>query len=303
MHTRCPHCDTCFRVTPEHLELAKGAVRCGRCFNTFNARDYLIDSPQEGDTPKTQRAEEEPNSSAPPPGPEGAETKPAEARPTTEKEGKEERGETPSEEPEESSPPPDSDAGASGKALPDDDGHNHSDHALELLHEIESRSAEDKRRSARRTLAGLATIVLLIVTLIGQYLYANRNTLAQNVDARPWLEAVCAVAGCDIPLLRMPEQVKLVDRGIRKHPQHSNALLVEAEMVNEAPFVQAYPIIKLTLHDITGKILSGRSFTPDEYLATNIDQRTGMPPGENLKITLVLVDPGDEAVGFEFDFN
>ena len=44
MHTRCPHCDTCFRVTPEHLELAKGAVRCGRCFNTFNARNYLVRS-------------------------------------------------------------------------------------------------------------------------------------------------------------------------------------------------------------------------------------------------------------------
>ena len=181
--------------------------------------------------------------------------------------------------------------------------HHPSDHALELLQEIENRSAEDKRRSARRTIAALLIIALLVLTLIGQYLYANRNTLAQNEDARPWLTMVCAVAGCDVPLLQRPNQIKLIDRDIRSHPEHDNALLVEAEIVNEAPFVQAYPMIKLTLHDITGKVLSGRSFSPSEYLPKEIDQRAGIAPGKHLQIALILVDPGDEAVGFEFDFH
>lgn len=40
--TRCPKCETSFRVTEAHLNSAKGAVRCGSCLHIFNARDYLI---------------------------------------------------------------------------------------------------------------------------------------------------------------------------------------------------------------------------------------------------------------------
>lgn len=39
--TRCPKCDTSFRITEAHLNSAKGAVRCGSCLHIFNARDYL----------------------------------------------------------------------------------------------------------------------------------------------------------------------------------------------------------------------------------------------------------------------
>lgn len=41
--TRCPKCDTSFRVTDAHLNSAKGAVRCGSCLHIFNARDHLIE--------------------------------------------------------------------------------------------------------------------------------------------------------------------------------------------------------------------------------------------------------------------
>ena len=52
--TKCPKCDTSFRITEAHLKSAKGAVRCGSCLNVFNARDYLIaeDKPK----PPTQKA-------------------------------------------------------------------------------------------------------------------------------------------------------------------------------------------------------------------------------------------------------
>lgn len=40
--TRCPKCETSFRVTEAHLNSAKGAVRCGSCLHIFNARDYLV---------------------------------------------------------------------------------------------------------------------------------------------------------------------------------------------------------------------------------------------------------------------
>lgn len=42
MVTRCPQCQTSFRVTDEHLKIANGAVRCGSCLNVFQAKDHWV---------------------------------------------------------------------------------------------------------------------------------------------------------------------------------------------------------------------------------------------------------------------
>lgn len=299
MHTRCPHCGTCFRVTPEQLELAQGAVRCGRCLNTFNAREFLFDSPGE----ETNQAPAETQETIPT---ESSDDRPATTPSTlTEADSCDNAAKADqtkqADEAKTKEPTP---AGEEADIAPQKEEITPvSERSLDVLEEIESRSAIEKRRGLIRTLAALSTIALLTLTLIGQYLYANRAAMAQDLDTRPWIEALCAVTGCEVPLLHKPQYIKLVDRDIRSHPKHKEALLVEAEMVNEAPFVQAYPILKLTLHDITGKVLSGRSFTPEEYLPRNIDPKTGMAPGKHLKVILVLKDPGDEAVGFEFEFH
>lgn len=40
--TRCPQCNTSFRISDAHLNSAKGAVRCGSCLNIFNAKENLV---------------------------------------------------------------------------------------------------------------------------------------------------------------------------------------------------------------------------------------------------------------------
>ncbi|MFT6390411.1 MAG: putative Zn finger-like uncharacterized protein [Cellvibrionaceae bacterium] len=40
--TRCPQCNTVFRVTPNQLAVADGVVRCGSCLAVFKAVDYKI---------------------------------------------------------------------------------------------------------------------------------------------------------------------------------------------------------------------------------------------------------------------
>ncbi len=42
IYTRCPECSTVFRVTEEHLKLAKGKVRCGACLSIFKATEHLV---------------------------------------------------------------------------------------------------------------------------------------------------------------------------------------------------------------------------------------------------------------------
>ena len=43
MYSRCPSCETYFRVTEHHLAIAKGKVRCGQCQLVFHAKEHAVD--------------------------------------------------------------------------------------------------------------------------------------------------------------------------------------------------------------------------------------------------------------------
>lgn len=43
--TRCPHCETVFRLQEAQLSLRGGLVRCGHCQAVFNAPENLVDAP------------------------------------------------------------------------------------------------------------------------------------------------------------------------------------------------------------------------------------------------------------------
>lgn len=45
--TRCPKCETSFRVTTTQLDSAEGAVRCGSCLHVFDARSNFISAEEE----------------------------------------------------------------------------------------------------------------------------------------------------------------------------------------------------------------------------------------------------------------
>lgn len=45
MYTRCPKCQTTFRITAAQLKARDGQVRCGRCQHIFRADTHLVDAP------------------------------------------------------------------------------------------------------------------------------------------------------------------------------------------------------------------------------------------------------------------
>ena len=45
MLTRCPACQTVFRLRPEQLHARRGEVRCGHCFHPFNAIEHALEPP------------------------------------------------------------------------------------------------------------------------------------------------------------------------------------------------------------------------------------------------------------------
>jgi predicted Zn finger-like uncharacterized protein len=80
MLTRCPSCQTFFRLSPEQLNARQGKVRCGHCFTPFNALDHLV-APV--DAPPGPQAENGHRQPPPPPSPPPRPAPAASAKPET----------------------------------------------------------------------------------------------------------------------------------------------------------------------------------------------------------------------------
>ena len=142
---------------------------------------------------------------------------------------------------------------------------------------------------------------MLILVLIGQYAYFNRNELSQYPELRPWLTQFCALVSCNTPLRRDVSRISLVNRLVQSHPSQPNALLIEATLVNEADFPQPYPLLEIRFSDLNNQLVAGRRFRPSEYLPAGTSFQAGMPPHQPVHISLEIADPGKEAVSFQFE--
>jgi len=49
--TRCPNCETLFKVVPDQLRISEGWVRCGQCDDIFDASLHLLPTPPVGVVP------------------------------------------------------------------------------------------------------------------------------------------------------------------------------------------------------------------------------------------------------------
>jgi len=97
-------------------------------------------------------------------------------------------------------------------------------------------------------------------------------------------------------------QIELVGREMKPHPSRPQVLLLSATIVNRAERIQPYPSIDVTLLDVQGRQLKRQLFRPGDYLSRSSELRDGMSPGAYFAFSLELLDPGDQAVGFELQF-
>ena len=56
--TKCPKCDTSFRVSDAQLQVAKGKVRCGSCLHVFKAEDHWVNPPAAAPSAKSTKTAE-----------------------------------------------------------------------------------------------------------------------------------------------------------------------------------------------------------------------------------------------------
>ena len=183
-------------------------------------------------------------------------------------------------------------AASSGEAV---DGHGVFELSEAMLFHDEPHHQSHTRWGA------IAAAVFLTLTLVAQYAWWDRNRLAQITALRPALESACKLLGCELPLRHELAQVEMIQREVRDHPSIPDALLINAEFANRAPYTQAYPVLQISFSDVSGTPVAIRRFLPAQYLHGKNPAR-GMAPGEQARVTLEVVDPGERAVSFQFDF-
>jgi predicted Zn finger-like uncharacterized protein len=311
MYTHCPHCHTIFRIHTRQLAQARGQVRCGVCSGVFNALEGLTEQltappsapAVEPDLAAAPNTASGPTVATPLPDAAPAELTVVEAMEAEEAAGALETADASGELNRTTAAETASEEIATGvtpHARPED----------AALPDLGIIAAEPRALPAGeatrpvplwKTALWAAANVLLIVALMGQYLYYNRQQLAQYTELRPWVAQMCAVMRCDIPLQRDVKRIALTSRMVESHPTRPNALLIDATLVNQADFTQPYPLLELRFSDLNNQLIAGRRFRPSEYLPPGTALQAGMAPHQPVHVTLEIVDPGKDAVSFQFD--
>lgn len=145
------------------------------------------------------------------------------------------------------------------------------------------------------SLASLATALVLALQLV----YLQRVELARHESLRPWVEALCRVAGCQLPLRRDPAAIDIARHSIQAHPHRQGALLITAQLINRAPFPQPFPVVEIVMTDLALHPVARRTFSPEDYLAAGVPKEV-FAPGQQAELRLEVTDPGPAAVSFEF---
>lgn len=144
-------------------------------------------------------------------------------------------------------------------------------------------------------------IVLLLAGLALQYLYYHRMGFAEEPRLRPVLERMCRITSCQLPPQRDLAQIELGKHLVQVHPRYTDSLLITATLVNRADFAQPYPIVEVLMTDLEQQQVARRRFLPSEYLIGSNSEHL-LPPETEVPLMLEVLDPGKNAVGFEFNF-
>jgi predicted Zn finger-like uncharacterized protein len=302
MYVACPSCKSLYAVSADQLRLADGQVRCGQCHTLFNATHAVFADPHQAlafEGPLHQELAREIDDLVD----------------RALDQVSDEVGEPPAEVgmPEPELPAPDEaqaavePAGLSAAmdfyAQPVAGEFVHPRADEEQVYDLSETMLfhDESFHEPHTNWGGVAAALLLTVALVAQYAWWDRNRLAQVAALRPVLEWLCKPVSCDLPLRHDLTQVEMVEREVRDHPNVADALLVSAAFINRASYPQAYPVLQISFSDIAGTPVAVRRFLPEEYLHDKNPAR-GMAPGEQTLVMLEVVDPGERAVSYQFDF-
>jgi predicted Zn finger-like uncharacterized protein len=143
-------------------------------------------------------------------------------------------------------------------------------------------------------------ILMLLILLMIQVIYYQRYELISDSRYQQQILSLCQFLPCDRSRFSNPAQIRMVERNVFSHPTHEKALMITGSFINDAPFEQPMPALLVSLSDINGNLIANREFSAQEYL-TNKSQHT-LAAGKSAQFRLEILDPGTEALTYEFEF-
>ena len=272
MLTLCPNCTTHFRVTPAQLKVRAGDVRCGQCNHVFNALDTLVENPAivpaDAETVVAEQAAES--------------NEPLVAEAAIE--GVIEEAITA---PDQIVARESSDSGAevgqiSEPAVTAEIGNHLAD---PLLHESAPRT--------RRWPWAVASVFALFALLLQAIYYYRVEVAVLRPDLRPILQTACKSLHCEVSRPRHIETLGIDASDLHPEPLQAGRLTLTATLRSKAPYAQEWPMLELTLTDVTDSKLAVKDFAASDYLL----------PAKNKKIMLAGGFPakGEIAVNLPLD--
>ena len=255
--TRCPHCQTRFRVTPPQLELREGMVRCGACRESFNGREHLLHG-----------AEDMP---------------PEETLSTDDLEGRMTLVDFGSLRANQNQPTPPSnmqdELDALSKAISDLQSKPWSaPEEAELSTEappmmatptpsfVEEARKREQSANTWKWVLWLGIPFLLVALLVQLGYFYRAEIAARSPQAGRYLRALCSRVGCQV---RLPEHIDLISlesSQLQPVTDHPGQFTLTALIRNQADTVQAWPSLDLQLKTDVGQVLVRKVFIPLNYL-------------------------------------
>ena len=295
--TRCPRCETRFNITAQHMQQASGAVRCGECMNVFQADQHQVNdvstaqpqptvpsAPQQHhktDSKKITKSNSERWNEAleearialedihldPEPAPQA----PAENSQVN------------------NTPAEDSGIEVISDPVTDDP------FAGLVVDKAPTRRRVTASRPPRRRILGASIALVLMLSLVAQVIYMNKDRLATHPQWRPMLVAVCQLTGCELASAINLANIEGSHLIVRQHPDNPDALMVDAMLLNSAAHSQPFPKLELRFSDQHNVLVAAGRFQPKDYLQGELSALSAMPPNTPLHISLAITNPGDDA--------
>lgn len=243
--TQCPECHTAFKVSPVHLAVANGWVRCGRCGGVFEALQHLepdLDPPM-GEAQPTSVASE-------------AATEQANSLATHAAAGE----------------------SATGRTLPDassndiDAFHDSlmsfvpgaitpSATATETPHFSKSTQQTNNTSQPNGWLWGVLSGVLSLCLLLQVVLWNRHMLVAQEPAMQGLVEGLCVPFGCEWHWPQSLEAVQIENSNFTENADGTYRL--QLRLKNTQHHAVAMPLLELTLTDERDEVVLRRVFQPE----------------------------------------
>lgn len=141
--------------------------------------------------------------------------------------------------------------------------------------------------------------LLLSVLLLLQATYLLRVELAARLPGlKPILAAACGKLHCNIPLPSNADLMSIESSNLETDPAQAGVITLTITLRNQAPYVQGYPNIELTLTDINDVAVGRRNFRPSEYLKELDDEKDGLAGNRENTIRLAIDASSIKAAGY-----